>query len=210
MGEEIIISYETLFEILRNEKNREDLQKLDDNFLDDISSYVNEKRNSVNEQLNLYSDDERMKANKQLVNIRSMLKELYDKRERKIILMALNKSRTNTIMNLSVMLPSEKELFDNLVELFTSNRDKFMLKAFEVKERKIKKEVIEDEDDEDDEEKSEDVETKLVRFINSVPKFMGKELEVYGPFEEEDVASLPLEIADLLIKKGRAEELSED
>lgn len=210
MGEEIIISYETLFEILRNEKNREDLQKLDDNFLDDISSYVNEKRNSVNEQLNLYSDDERMKANKQLVNIRSMLKELYDKRERKIILMALNKSRTNTIMNLSVMLPYEKELFDNLVELFTSNRDKFMLKAFEVKERKIKKEVIEDEDDEDDEEKSEDVETKLVRFINSVPKFMGKELEVYGPFEEEDVASLPLEIADLLIKKGRAEELSED
>ena len=53
-------------------------------------------------------------------------------------------------------------------------------------------------------------ETKLVRFLHAVPKFVGKELDEYGPFEEEDVASLPVEIANVLITKGRVEEISED
>ena len=49
---------------------------------------------------------------------------------------------------------------------------------------------------------------KTVRFMSAVPKFLGRELEVYGPFEEEDVANLPGEVADVLIKKGRAEEIN--
>ena len=52
--------------------------------------------------------------------------------------------------------------------------------------------------------------TKLVRFLYSVPKFVGKELEEYGPFEEEDIANLPIEIAKVLIDKGRVEEVKED
>ena len=51
---------------------------------------------------------------------------------------------------------------------------------------------------------------RLVRFIHAVPKFVGTELEEYGPFEEEDVTKLPVEIADLLISKGRVEEIEEN
>ena len=40
-----------------------------------------------------------------------------------------------------------------------------------------------------------------------MPKFVGRDLEVYGPFEEEDIANLPGEIADILILKNRAEEI---
>ena len=50
---------------------------------------------------------------------------------------------------------------------------------------------------------------KLIRFIHAVPKFVGKDLEDYGPFEEEDIANLPAEIADVLIIKGRVEEIKE-
>ncbi len=57
------------------------------------------------------------------------------------------------------------------------------------------------------EEAEEPENTKLIRFIYSVPKFLGHHLEVYGPFEEDDTANLPEEIADILIKKGRAEEI---
>jgi len=46
-----------------------------------------------------------------------------------------------------------------------------------------------------------------VRFLYAVPKFVGKELEEYGPFEEEDIANLPSDIADILIGKGRVEEI---
>jgi len=49
--------------------------------------------------------------------------------------------------------------------------------------------------------------TRLGRFLNSVPKFVGKELEEYGPFAEEDIANLPVEIAEVLINKGKVEEI---
>ena len=74
------------------------------------------------------------------------------------------------------------------------------------------KEQPEEETEESGEEESQEEEqkkTKIVRFLNSVPKFMGKDLQVYGPFDEEDVATLPEDVADLLIKKGRVEELQE-
>ena len=48
---------------------------------------------------------------------------------------------------------------------------------------------------------------KSVRFTKSVPKFLGSELEIYGPYEENDIASLPSKIANILIKKERAEEM---
>jgi hypothetical protein len=46
---------------------------------------------------------------------------------------------------------------------------------------------------------------KLIRFLHSVPQFIGDDLILYGPFENEDVASLPIDIANLLIKKNKAE-----
>jgi len=48
---------------------------------------------------------------------------------------------------------------------------------------------------------------KSVRFIKPVPKFLGPELETYGPFEEQDIASLPSKVANILIRKERAEEI---
>ena len=39
---------------------------------------------------------------------------------------------------------------------------------------------------------------------------MGKDLQVYGPFEEEDIARLPEEAAQVLIDKERAEFLESD
>ena len=51
---------------------------------------------------------------------------------------------------------------------------------------------------------------RLVRFVHPVPKFVGPELEEYGPFDEEDIASLPAEVADVIIGKGRAEEIREE
>ena len=51
-----------------------------------------------------------------------------------------------------------------------------------------------------------DIENKiLVRFISPVPKFKGENGFIYGPFEEHDVANLPKELVDLLLKKGRAQ-----
>jgi DNA replication factor GINS len=44
----------------------------------------------------------------------------------------------------------------------------------------------------------------FVRFLKPTRQFIGIDLARYGPFEEEDIASLPLENARALVKSGEA------
>lgn len=43
-----------------------------------------------------------------------------------------------------------------------------------------------------------------LRFIKNIPAIMGADLKSYGPFVVEDVASLPIENARMLVKQGLA------
>ena len=44
----------------------------------------------------------------------------------------------------------------------------------------------------------------VIRFISEVPAIVGTDLRAYGPFKQEDVASIPLENAQVLIERGVA------
>ena len=46
--------------------------------------------------------------------------------------------------------------------------------------------------------------TILIRFLQDIPSIVGLNTKVYGPFKAEDVASLPCENAESLIKRGIA------
>jgi DNA replication initiation complex subunit (GINS family) len=48
----------------------------------------------------------------------------------------------------------------------------------------------------------------LVRFLKAIPAIIGPDMKAYGPFNEEDVASLPAENAEVLLKRGVAMEVS--
>src|SRR3989344_3546010 len=117
----ITITLETLFDLLRREKSREELQPLDARFYQDLVRYINEKRVLMTTQqksLDLFSELEREKATIQFNNIKKLIRELYEKRERKIISMALNKSKTNTdLIDTSSMLDEERILYEELVYL---------------------------------------------------------------------------------------------
>jgi DNA replication factor GINS len=52
-------------------------------------------------------------------------------------------------------------------------------------------------------EKGEEV-LKVVRFTQPLPAIIGIDMKTYGPFKAEDVASLPAQNADNLIRKGIA------
>lgn len=43
-----------------------------------------------------------------------------------------------------------------------------------------------------------------LRFTKSIPAIMGADMKSYGPFKVEDVASLPVENAKMLVKQGLA------
>lgn len=210
--EEVTITYETLFELSRREKERSELQKLDETFFTNVLRYLKDKHSIITkQQTDLFSAEEKRKTQDQLENVKKIIKELYDKREKKIIGLAVDKSRNrSSIVDNSAFLKEEKELFDNIVKMLSMGRENILFNIIDLKEP-VPLESISMEKKEVKEEKEEKrKDTKLVRFLSAVPKFVGRELEEYGPFEEEDIASLPIDIANVLINKGRVEEISED
>ena len=251
------ITLESLFDLLRREKSREDLQQLPATFYHDLTQYMNEKRTLLESQqksLDLFSELDKEKASIQFNNIKKMARELYEKRERKIIMMSLIKSKTNgLIIDTTAMLDEERIFYDELVYILNRFRQDIVLNLLEGNLPKIrsvfersgissqetekilsalqqkdlpteKASAIAPESSSNhivQEEESGQLtasfqsaeklvtQTRMVRFLNPVPKFVGEELEVYGPFEEDDVANLPEKIAEVLIKKGRAEQITE-
>jgi DNA replication factor GINS len=47
----------------------------------------------------------------------------------------------------------------------------------------------------------------ILRFLRDIPAIIGADMEMYGPFKAEDVASLPVENAEILVKQGSAEKV---
>ena len=217
MEKEIAITYETLFELLRREKTREELQKIDAEFYQDVVNYLQEKLRLLEAQKNktdLFAVEERMKAEKQMQNIKKIIKEIYERREKKIISMATDASRTfSTIVDTSAMLAKEKQFFDALVETLNRFRKGILWNMLEaqmpnIEEKQEEKEPEPAELFKQAVQQPEKKEIKLVRFTNAVPRFVGENLEEFGPFEKEDIANLPARIADILIAKERAEEIA--
>jgi DNA replication initiation complex subunit (GINS family) len=204
----VVITYETLFEILRMEKGRDELQKLDPTFFKDVVAYINEKKQSIkNSQGTLFSEDEKENTELQLQNIKKIIKELYNRREKKIIDTAIMKSRTQSdVIDTASMLEEEKHLFASIVSTLDCARNGLLFNLIEGR----MPEKIEMKAPEDKKCPEENTEKKMLRFMNAVPQFYGEDAELYGPFEEEDVACLPKSIAALLINKGRAEEITEE
>lgn len=195
---------------MKREKERADLQKLDENFFKYLVEFLKEKNNLLNESA-VESPEEKKNLERQLENIKKLLMDLYGKREKKISGLALDKSRTkSTIVDTSTLLKEEKQFFDDLIKLFDLYRKGILFNIFDGKlptvEEKKESQPAEVPEQKDEIKKNK----KMIRFTNAVPKFVGEELEEYGPFEEEDIAHLPIKIADLLVSKGRAEEMNSD
>lgn len=219
---EVNITYETLFELLKREKDTADLQKLEPTFFNDFVDYLNEKKKMLGKEDALFSYDEKKKVEKQVDNARRIIKWIYERREKKVLNIALTKSRTKSdVIDTSSFLENERRFFDEIVKVLDVFRNGVIDNVIEGKQISaltIGSEKINETADEsaqiksganpvaaEDNEKAKNI--KLVRFLYPVPKFVGKELEEYGPFEEEDIANLPADIADILIGKGRVEEI---
>ncbi len=175
---EVNISYETLFELLRREKTRDELQKLEDSFFDDLLEYLKEKEEKLEVQrkkTDLFSIGEKEKAEKQISNIRKILNDLYERRERKIVNMAMDCSRTNGgIVDTSAMIAIEKKFFQKNVNLFDSFRKGVLLNILELKEPDISGITNTENDTEDSSEREE---TEDFRDAGEYKEKEGKEQE---------------------------------
>lgn len=124
MANEVVITYETIFEILRREKSRDNLQELPKDFNGEVKKYLAQKKQTMLSLVgNQFSDLEQEKTQRQIINIKKILNELYERRERKLINMALNKSRMpKSVIDTTNLAEHEKWLFDKLILTFNDAR----------------------------------------------------------------------------------------
>src|SRR3989344_1286484 len=205
MSEEGIITYDKLYEVLRLEKYKKELQKLDIDFYNKVVKYLDEKNSILQRQEgkdSVFASQSIAKTKRQLENTRMILKELYEKREGKIIQSALFSSRTGEkSQETDAMLDDEFKFYTALVALFDNYKNGILLNILQGKLPQIKESITNIEN------KSSEKTNRLVRFLNAVPQFVGNDMNTYGPFDTEDVANLPEKVSEILIKNNRAEEI---
>jgi len=184
------INYELLYDLLRREKISPELQKLESTFWADLQEYLTILHNHIKEQTSkpsVFSTQESQRTEKQLENIHRIIREFYEKREAKILTLALSSSRTKAKYDTTHLLEEEKKLFSSVKELLDQSRATIFQPE---KPKEIKIDTV-----------------KQVKFLNPTPQFLGTDLKQYGPFEQAQSATLPEEIAILLIKNNRVEEI---
>lgn len=185
-----VITLELLYGILRMEKLKSELQKLDENFFDNARRYIAEKKALVEMQEkkdSIFSMAEIEKTRNQLKNARKMLVELYEKREGKIAQLALFSSRSGEVPDLSNGLKEEIALFNSLRDNLRMYKRGILFNIEEEEKVKVLK-VDENE--------------VSMKFLKPLKEFIGTDLKVYGPFEADEVVKLPRDVADMLLKSA--------
>lgn len=192
MEKEVVITYETLYEAVRKEKTKEELQKLEPTFYNDVLEYLKDKQEMHDRTITQEGFGNSEITQTQITNIRKLVKEMYYMRERKIINMAINKSRTGTnIIDTASLLPEEKKIYESIITVLNQNRQGILNKIQNMRQPNSIQEK----------------KSKKIKFLEKVESLVDDELQLYGPYEIGDETELPTSVANVVIKQGKAEEI---
>ena len=178
--------YDQLYNAWKLELEKTDLEKLSTDFYSNVTEYVRHLREESR-----MLEKRATKANlliEELRNTKRMISQLIRIRHRKIVL----KLAKGEELPQEFLTPEEKGIYSTLapvaeaVRSFAKDIVRGQLPTAKVEE--IHKRVA-------------------LRFLKEVPAIIGADMKTYGPFQVEDLATLPLENTKILIKQGLAEKV---
>lgn len=189
-----VVNYEDLSEIRRKESSSPMPIKIEPDFYKSLARYLNSleeelmkerKKDPNSNRATLLADE--------LKNATRLSEEIYGKREKKIIQVALAAARGGK-PKLKYLMEEEKILYDDTLEILKRNREKIFAKKAK-KESKESRKLGESKKD-----------TAIVRGLKDVPSFIGEDMKNYE-IKKEDILTLPRKTASILIKRGVVEEI---
>ena len=128
-----IITYETLYDLLRREKVNPELQKIEKDFLQNLKKYLESKQSILESQQSkssIFSKKESEMTLKQIENTRRVIKELYERREAKIISLALSSSKTKEKYDAHILLSEELNLYEAIRNILNQSRQEILEPLF--------------------------------------------------------------------------------
>ncbi len=178
--------YNELYEAWKHELESLELGKLPSDFYSRIADYLRRLKEEGR-----MLDKRTIKAKllkREMQNVKRMVRELVQTRYRKLVRMVGKDKKAP----LDVLTAEEEKVYAGVSPFAEAFRSfaKEILRGHTPKvtvERELKRAVL--------------------RFLKDVPAIIGADMETYGPFKVEDVASLPVENAKLLVKQGLAEKV---
>jgi DNA replication initiation complex subunit (GINS family) len=193
-------NYDIIKKIWETEVTNKQLMDLEDLQLSKMTAYLSHVRLSLAET----SADDHLKADlltEEGLNIEFMLRDLLASRAEKILGAALEQQKPTGTMTLV-----EEEFYNRLTRAVKSH-DEFIDDALAgtpaptIKRTEV--ESTEEKEEKSQEEGIEDLEYVMVRFLRPVGnEFMGLDDEVYGPFEKEEIATIPTANAKKWLQDG--------
>ena len=176
-------TYDEIQQAWKRELQNPELQPLRQGFFKDLASYVKRLKEA---QTNL--DPKSLKAivmDEEQKRLELLLTQLVDRRLEKLWTHANQEQSTN-------IESSEKQVYQDLSGI-ARHYEKFKAELFQGREPSgpLNREKT----------------TLLLRFVKDVPSIIGVDLKTHGPFLKEDIAKLPFENADGLIRQGAAVEI---
>jgi len=178
--------YNELNELWKRELESGELEKLSPDFYSGVADYLRRLKEEGR-----MLDKRTMKANlleKEAQNVIHMAHDLVRARYKKIVKKIIKgeKLQSNTLT-----VEEEKIYagFSSLAETYSSFT-KNILRGYEpkIEAKQAHKRAV-------------------LRFLKGVPEIIGADMKTYGPFKVEDVASLPIENAKVLVKQGLTEKV---
>lgn len=178
--------YEELFEVWKKEKENAELQMLPTDFFGRLADYMRKIREE-SRMLDKNTTRARL-MHREFENTKKLVKDFVKLRRNKI----LKKMVAGKTVQEDALTTEERGLHHGFLPLAESYQGfvKNILRGQSVQvERKEKPEKM------------------LVRFVQEIPAIIGSDMNTYGPYRAEDVATLPHENARILIKQGVAVEV---
>jgi DNA replication initiation complex subunit (GINS family) len=192
-----------LMDVYRKEKMSPYLQDLGEDFYSEVRGVMRELESKY--------DESRGKTKKQgmllkeLDNVGSIIKDLYEIRERKVVLSALNLvRREDEEIELENLTEEEEKMLEDIASILKKNR-KAILEGDGG--NKVKNSPSKKPPEKKKAETEADNSLITVRITKDLPSIVGVDGKIYGAFQEEDVVSLPDANAKALIEQGAAEEI---
>jgi DNA replication initiation complex subunit (GINS family) len=189
-----LISYEELRRIQNAERNNKALQQIAPDFFEKVREYTTTKKKLIAENCdrdNTFAKQAYEKAYMEMNNITKILDDICSRRHRKVIMQAITNVAAR-VHNTENMLPEEEEMYNQTIVNIKEKRSRFFEK-FNENETVALAETSEN--------------LKALRFVDEVPSFVWTDSKTYGPFAKEDIANMPVDVGEILIKQGKAIEI---
>ncbi len=189
-----MITYSEFLRIRRQEQeDNRTLTKFTDSMLEEMKEYIAINKNSLEEAKKMNDEKKAEEISTQIKNAISTLEQIINLRMLKIAGMSIldidsEQAKTN-------MLSKEIILFDNMLSLSKEHKSSIINEVRTIEPKKLQK--VESSDSDGDK--------VVIKILSDIPKFVWRNDKSYGPFSFPNVIEIDKDVAQILIKSGKAE-----